>query len=280
MKTATAAAATAGLLFGTNSFVASFGSSLASYESRYRSSATTKNPNFVSPLSMSPPSSADTDTSTEKTSFIETELRGAAMKLHTRAQAPKEGKAPEQQKREPYKTTSDDYLAFLVDSQHVYKAIEDVVNDNEELAVFRNSPLDRVVALDADIDFMVKEYNLEKPSVGKAGQDYASVIRELGNDGSVPEFLCHYYNFYFAHTAGGRMIGKQMSALLLDKKTLEFYKWDRKLNEIKDRVKGDIEDLVAPWSAEEKKRCTDQTMAAFRGGGSLNGYLAGGQSHH
>jgi heme oxygenase len=36
--------------------------------------------------------------------------------------------------------------------------------------------------------------------------------------------MCHYYNFYFAHTAGGRMIGKQMSALLLDKKTLDFYK--------------------------------------------------------
>lgn len=202
------------------------------------------------------------------------------MKLHTRSQAPKEGEAPEKQKREPYETTHADYLAFLVDSQHVYKAIEEVVNEKDELAVFRNSPLDRVVALDTDIDFMVKEYSLEKPSVGNPGQDYADVIRGLGKDGSIPEFLCHYYNFYFAHTAGGRMIGKQMSARLLEKKTLEFYKWDGNLNEIKDRVKGEIEDMVAPWSPEERKRCTDQTAAAFRGGGALNGYLSGGQSPH
>jgi len=40
----------------------------------------------------------------------------------------------------------------------------------------------------------------------------------------IPEFMCHYYNYYFAHLAGGRMIGKQMSKLLLDGETLEFYK--------------------------------------------------------
>lgn len=271
MKTVAAATA-AGFLFGTNSFVVSF-SSFESLQSR----AACKNSVVFSPLSMSPPSA---DAITDKVSFIDTELRGAAMKLHTRSQAPREGQAPEKEKREPYETTRDDYLAFLVDSQHVYKAIEDVVNENEELAVFRNSPLDRVVALDTDIDFMVKEYNLEKPSVGKPGQDYADVIRGLGKSESIPEFLCHYYNFYFAHTAGGRMIGKQMSARLLDRKTLEFYKWDGNLNEIKDRVKGDIEDMVVPWSAEERKRCTDETLAAFRGGGGLNGYLAGGQSPH
>ena len=76
------------------------------------------------------------------------------------------------------------------------------------------------------------------------------------------------------------MIGKQMSALLLDKKTLEFYKWDGNINEIKDRVKGEIEDMVVDWSAEKRERCTDQTAAAFRGGGALNGYLSGGQSPH
>jgi heme oxygenase len=225
--------------------------------------------------------SASADTTAEKASFIDTELRAAAMKLHTRSQAPKEGQAPEKKpKREPYVTTHDDYMAFLVDSQHVYKAIEDVVSDREELAVFRNSPLDRVEALDKDIDFMEKEYSIKKPNVGRFGQDYATVIRKLGKDGAIAEFLCHYYNFYFAHTAGGRMIGKQMSALLLDKKTLEFYKWDGNINEIKDRVKGDIEDMVANWSPEERKRCTDETAAAFRGGGALNSYLAGGQSPH
>lgn len=26
-----------------------------------------------------------------------------------------------------------------------------------------------------------------------------------------PAFICHYYNHYFAHTAGGRMIGAKVS---------------------------------------------------------------------
>ena len=111
--------------------------------------------------------SAPTDTAPEKEGFIETELRAAAMKLHTRVQAPKEGKAPEKKEKKPHVITHDDYMAFLVDSQHVYKAIEDVVSTTEAFAVFRDSPLDRVKALDIDIAFMEKEYSIKKPDVGQ-----------------------------------------------------------------------------------------------------------------
>ena len=155
-------------------------------------------------------------------SFIQTELRGAAMRLHTREQSPKEGQvesspAPETR----YVPTHADYLAFLVDSQHVYQAMEDIVNEREELCVFRNTGLERTHALELDIAFMVSEFGLERPKVGKPGRDYAEALRQMD---SIPEFMCHYYNHYFAHTAGGRMIGKQMSSLLLGGKTLEFYK--------------------------------------------------------
>lgn len=143
------------------------------------------------------------------------------MRLHTREQAPKEGQQESPVSQEPYTPTRDDYLAFLVDSQHVYQALEDVVNAREELAAFRNTGLERVERLETDIAFLVNEYELERPSVGTAGIEYADMLRRIE---SIPEFMCHYYNHYFAHTAGGRMIGKKMSALLLDKKTLEFYK--------------------------------------------------------
>lgn len=156
--------------------------------------------------------------------FIESELRGAAMKLHTRKQAPKEGQAQDTTPEEPYITTRDDYLQFLVDSLHVYQAMEEIVNDKDELAVFRNTGLERTKPLQEDIEFMVKEYGLTSPEVGPAGMEYADELRRMAREGAIPEFICHYYNFYFAHTAGGRMIGKQMSALLLNKKTLEFYK--------------------------------------------------------
>jgi hypothetical protein len=172
-------------------------------------------------------------------SFIQSELRTAAMRLHTKEQSPKEGRAevmttttattttPQQQPptTEPYRTTHTDYLAFLVDSQHVYRAMEEIVQQRMELVPFQNTGLERVVALENDIVFLMQEYHLERPVVGRPGREYAQVLYEIANrESSIPAFMCHYYNFYFAHTAGGRMIGKQMSALLLNKKTLEFYK--------------------------------------------------------
>jgi heme oxygenase len=156
--------------------------------------------------------------------FIEQELRGAAMKLHTKSQAPKEGQATETSRVEPHVTTLEDYLQFLVDSQHVYQAMEDIVNQEEQLTMFRNTRLERTEALEKDVEFMCQEYGLTRPEVGVLGKEYAQELRRIAASGNIPEFMCHYYNFYFAHTAGGRMIGKQMAALLLDKKTLEFYK--------------------------------------------------------
>lgn len=249
-----------------------------------------------------------TATGTATAGFIDTELRGAAMKLHTKEQAPKEGQVEMEEKmQEPYTPTRDDYLAFLVDSKHVYEALEDIVNENEELAMFRNTGLERTEALEKDIQFMVKEYGLERPKVGDYGKSYASELRQIAKTGNIPDFMCHYYNFYFAHTAGGRMIGKQMSALLLSKKTLEFYKvrgferwifskrlklysisdsfeyccrnfkWDGDLNEIKARVKDEIEKMAAQWSREKKDECVGATAAAFQGGGMINAYLSQGK---
>lgn len=156
-------------------------------------------------------------------SFIDTELRGAAMRLHTREQAPKEGQV-ESKPREPYETTREDYLRFLVDSQYIYETLEDIVRDKPELSVFRDTGLERVGPLEKDIVFMTSEYKLVRPPVGQAGHEYAKHLRSIK---SIPEFICHYYNFYFAHTAGGRMIGKKMSSLLLDGRTLQFYKVSR-----------------------------------------------------
>ena len=159
--------------------------------------------------------------STTTNSFIQTELRGAAMRLHTREQSPKEGQVEVPTPATPYVPTHADYLAFLVDSQHVYQAMEDMVNAREELVAFRNTGLERTLALEQDICFLMAEFGLERPSVGPPGRTYADALRQMQ---SIPEFMCHYYNHYFAHTAGGRMIGKQMSALLLGGRTLEFYK--------------------------------------------------------
>ena len=183
------------------------------------------------------------------TGFIATELRSAAMKLHTTAQAPKEGGVKVEKPKERYITKHMDYLKFLVDSQHVYQAFEEIMAMEElqpELAPFVNTGLERGDRLEKDIEFMVEEYGLERPSVGGVGTRYALEIREMAKGGkeNIPQLMNHYYNHYFAHTAGGIMIGKQMAKLLLDGKTLEFYKVRRK-----SRIRWEL-DVGESWGYE------------------------------
>lgn len=227
---------------------------------------------FISALASTSKSIAEVDL---PVSFIDTEMRGAAMKLHTRMQAPKEGQVADKPVKNTYVTTHADYLAFLVDSQHVYAAFEDAVNSNIELERFRDTGMERTKPLETDIQFIVDEYDTSRPAVGDVGLEYAERIKMLASENKIPEFMCLFYNHYFAHTAGGMMIGKRMAYLLLKKRTLDFYKWEGDINEIKAQVKANIEEFVLSWSSEERQRCVDQTAAAFNGGGSINSYLGG-----
>jgi len=208
-------------------------------------------------------------------SFIDEELRGAAMKLHTKKQSPKEGQKVEPKEVKPYTPTIYDYLAFLVDSQYAYATFEEIVNSNEELSIFRKTGLERTASLETDITYLIEENDLIRPPVGPAGLKYAEELRQIKDD--IPQFVCHFYNYYFAHTAGGRMIGKKMSSLLLDNKKLEFYKWQGNLNEMKSTVKLNIENMVGQWTQEEKNECVDATADVFRGSGMLNKYLFQGR---
>ena len=226
---------------------------------------------------------ADKDADSTASEFppILQELREVAMRLHTREQAPREGQAEAPKKpAEPYVPTQADYVQFLVDSCVVYVALEEIVNEVELLAPFRNSGLERTQALEKDIKYMCERFDLQLPDAGKAGSMYAAQLKNMiKSSDDVPEFMCHYYNFYFAHLAGGRMIGKQMSKLLLDGEALEFYKWGENVNELKESVKGQIEQLAKGWDRKERDGCIDATAAAFMGGGAINGYLYGGNPH-
>ena len=108
-----------------------------------------------------------------------------------------------------------EYLQFLVDSRHVYQCLEDVVASNEELASFGDSGLERAAALEKDVAWFSSE-GLETPPLGPHGKEYAARLREIADAGQWEVFTCHFYNFMFAHTAGGRMIGKMMSDKLLE----------------------------------------------------------------
>ncbi|KAJ9534920.1 hypothetical protein QJQ45_029589 [Haematococcus lacustris] len=199
----------------------------------------------------------------EKEKGFINEMRMVAMKLHTRDQAPKEGQQPAQPM--VWTPTRQGYLKFLAESKVVYDALEAVANDPAypEYAPLRNTGLERSQALAADLEWFKQQYGLEVPPAGpdSPGAQYAAKVTALAKS-DPPAFICHYYNFYFAHTAGGRMIGNKVSEMLLDKHTLAFYQWS-----------GDVAALL---DAVRWQGCSARADCGWGGAGRGRGWARGG----
>lgn len=115
--------------------------------------------------------------------------------------------------------------------------------------------------------------------MGLFGRDYCTLLRGLAAEGEWEAFTCHFYNQYFAHTAGGRMIGKVMSDKLLGGRTLEFYRWD---NDPKiyllPALRVKIDAVAAAWTREQKNACISETAVSFKSVGRMLSYLKDPQS--
>lgn len=112
-----------------------------------------------------------------------------------------------------------------MDSKVVHVALEEIVAADPRLSAFRDTGLERSAALTMDISWMIETYPDattggegpgESGGRGKAppptepALEYGTFLRSTIQS-SLPAFMCHYYNTYFAHTAGGRMIGRKVS---------------------------------------------------------------------
>eukprot|EP00747_Dinoflagellata_sp_TGD_P164116 gnl/TRDRNA2_/TRDRNA2_183593_c0_seq1.p1 gnl/TRDRNA2_/TRDRNA2_183593_c0~~gnl/TRDRNA2_/TRDRNA2_183593_c0_seq1.p1 ORF type:complete len:358 (+),score=61.13 gnl/TRDRNA2_/TRDRNA2_183593_c0_seq1:55-1128(+) len=217
----------------------------------------------------------------KKKSFVE-EMKRVAMKLHTKDQAPKGGKeAPKE--RPKFAPTREAYLSFLVESKLVYNTLEDIMAaaSHPSYVAFQNTGLERSAALERDIAALSKEYGLEVPVPADdgPGRTYSAILTQLGAD-DPPAFMCHYYNTYFAHTAGGRMIGKMVSDNLLDGKKLDFYEYDGNMGELLENVRKSINAGADEWSREQKDHCLEETEKSFKYGGALLKCMMPGGSGH
>ncbi|KAL6560930.1 Heme oxygenase 1 [Orobanche hederae] len=140
--------------------------------------------------------------------FVE-EMRFVAMKLHTRDQAKEGEKEPQGQPLAKWEPSLEGYLKFLVDSKLVYDTLERIVDRAAfpEYAEFRNTGLERSESLAKDLEWFKQQGNaLPEPS--SPGISYHHYLEEL-SEKDPQSFICHFYNAYFAHTAGGRMIGRK-----------------------------------------------------------------------
>ncbi|KAJ6810628.1 heme oxygenase 1, chloroplastic-like [Iris pallida] len=206
----------------------------------------------------------------EAKGFVE-EMRFVAMKLHTRDQA-KEGEKDPEAGSQPvarWEPTIEGYLRFLVDSKLVYDTLDAIVEEAAYpyYAEFRNTGLERSEQLAKDLQWF-KEQGHTIPEPSSPGVSYAHYLKELSKK-DPQAFICHFYNIYFAHTAGGRMIGKKVAEKILNKKELEFYKWDGDLSQLLQNVRDKINQVANSWSREEKNHCLEETEKSFKYSGEI-----------
>ena len=76
-------------------------------------------------------------------------------------------------------------------------------------AEFRNTGLERSEKLAKDLEWF-KEQGYTIPEPSSPGVTYSQYLKEL-SENDPQAFLCHFYNVYFAHSAGGRMIGRKVN---------------------------------------------------------------------
>jgi heme oxygenase len=153
----------------------------------------------------------------------------------------------------------------------VYEAMEAIVASGASpiYAAFVDTGLERTEALSADIAWFERAHGMPAPPADGPGAEYAAFLRDLA-ESSPPEFICHFYNVYFAHSAGGRMIGRKVSEMILDGKELAFYKWGgRGLETSLADVKEKLNQAAEGWSREEKDACLEETSKSFQLSGKL-----------
>ncbi|XP_071697063.1 heme oxygenase 1, chloroplastic-like [Rutidosis leptorrhynchoides] len=197
------------------------------------------------------------------------EMRSVAMKLHTKDQS-KEGEKETRGKPWPkWEPTIDGYLKFLVDSKLVYDTLDKILDqaDFPEYAEFRNTGLERALNLAKDLEWF-KEQGHIIPEPLSPGLDYSLYIEELSKN-DPQAFICHFYNTYFAHTAGGRMIGRKVAAKILNGKELEFYKWDGDLTLLLQDVREKLNRVAQNWTRDEKDHCLKETEISFKFNGDI-----------
>ncbi|BBG95274.1 heme oxygenase 2 [Prunus dulcis] len=122
--------------------------------------------------------------------------------------------------------------------------------------------LERSEGLSEDLEWF-KQQGMVIPEPSGPGVSYAKYLEELA-DNSAPLFLCHFYNIYFSHIAGGQVIARQVSEKLLEGRELGFYTWEGDVQELLKGVREKLNNLGVHWTRDDKNKCLRETSKSFR----------------
>ena len=206
--------------------------------------------------------------------FCDKDLRGAAMKLHKRSKESSREDKVDTNVKGISGCTLQNYRCFLETSLQVYQALEDVTSKDERYLSLMEGGHARVKGIKADLQHFDQIGVTAGPDTGpdEVGQEYAQFLTDLSRS-SPPRFLCHYYNHYFAHTAGGMQIGNSLRSSILQGRQLEFYKYPGSVRDVMDDLKLRIDEMYETMSEEEKELAREETGNCFGYGGRVLGSL-------
>ncbi|KAG6481843.1 heme oxygenase 1, chloroplastic-like isoform X1 [Zingiber officinale] len=194
-------------------------------------------------------------------SFVD-EMRAASMKLHPKNLAKEGEKEPEGPAVSEWEPSVSGFLQFLVDSKLVYDTFEAIIREDAYYVELRNTGLERSEKLAEDLEWF-KDQKRTIPEPSDRGHSHARYLEQI-SDKDPQAFICHFYNVYFAHSAGGPIIGRMVSAKILDNKELEFYKWDGVLSQLLQNVRSKLNKIASGWSRDEKDHCLEETEISFK----------------
>ncbi|KAK1288167.1 hypothetical protein QJS10_CPB19g01668 [Acorus calamus] len=204
----------------------------------------------------------------ESTGITE-EMRFVAMKLRNPNSPPPPPPNADAAAADTWQPSKEGFLKYLVDSRLVFRTLDRIVDESSHVAYayFRRTGLERTDALDRDLGWFA-EQGIGVPEPSTPGIDYSNYLEELAET-NAPSFMCHFYNIYFAHVTGGRVIGKQVCERLLEGKELEFYRWEGDMQEMMRDVREKLNMIGEHWSRDEKNRCLREAAKSFKFSGQI-----------
>ncbi len=162
------------------------------------------------------------------------------------------------------------YVDLLVQYHHVYRALEDgadALADTASVAPFLARTLDRVPALEADLDDLRRRPEVRgctfAPTAATAA--YATRIRDVTTS-EPARYVAHHYTRYLGDLSGGFPIGRIVAAtygLSADDggRFAHFPEIDDPAR-FKDDYRTSLNEI--PWSADQRAAVIDEVHRAYR----------------
>ncbi|MFZ2511369.1 MAG: biliverdin-producing heme oxygenase [Gordonia sp. (in: high G+C Gram-positive bacteria)] len=157
------------------------------------------------------------------------------------------------------------YVAYLRALRPVYATLETLgreLTDDAVAGPVLDAGLDRLAALDADLEYWAPGESHESDSAAAAG--YAAAIAASAGWGGL--YLAHHYTRYLGDLSGGQAVGRILDrAFNLDGQGLSFYDFADigKNKPYKDVYRAKLDTIGASLSPEDRLRVVEEVRRAF-----------------